>query len=413
MGKRIVILGAGFGGLHTAIILGRKAGQTNEVILIDRNSHHTFTPLLYEVATTPKEVANYIELHEITTYEISNIFKGLPVRFIQSDISKVDIMNGDIHLASGEKIKYDYLVVAIGSEPNFFNIPNIRENSFQFKTFKDALRIRDAVWDLVSQGQSPKIVVGGGGSTGVELAAELQHWLYYIKREKKDCEGQVTLIDGGPTILNGFSKTVIDKVTRRLTKLGVCVLNGSPINSVSNNKVVLKNGQEIKFDLFIWSGGVKANSLMQSNPLKFEEKGRSGVTPNMTCLPFDPKLKLYGKVYGIGDIVCAYSENGLPVPMVARAAISQGTVAAKNILEELKGKNPTHIYKPINYPYIIPVGGKYAVAKIGPIVFSGFLGWLVKGLIELGYLFSLIPTGKALKVWVRGLKIFIQNDRLG
>ncbi len=111
-------------------------------------------------------------------------------------------------------------------------------------------------------------------------------------------------------------------------------------------------------------------------------------------------------------MVCVHDADGNSVPMVARAAIIQGTIAAKNIIRDIRGQ-PHLKYAPKNYPYIIPVGGKYAIAKIGPVITCGFFGWILKGLVELNYLFSIMPNVRALKIWLKGLKIFIQNDRLG
>ncbi|MEX2410610.1 MAG: hypothetical protein WD607_04435, partial [Candidatus Paceibacterota bacterium] len=114
--------------------------------------------------------------------------------------------------------------------------------------------------------------------------------------------------------------------------------------------------------------------------------------------------------YAIGDISCIYDpKTGNPTPAVARSAIEQGRIVAHNILN----KNNPKEYKYKKYPYIIPIGGKYAVAKIGPIVFSGFIAWVFKGVVELNYFLSILPFFKALKVWFKGLKIFIKNDRLG
>jgi len=414
MGKRIVILGAGFGGLRAALVLGKKVGKEHEVVLIDRNSHHTFTPLLYEVATTSKEIASYIELHRVTTYEIKDILNGVPVNFIQARVKTIDVAHGDIHLEDNKKLKYDFLVIALGSETNFFNVPGLKENSVELKSFTDALKIRDVVWGMVQEGKKEiRIVVGGGGSTGVEFAAELQNWLCDVKRNNKECDAQVAIIEASQTILNGFSQKVIKKTTKRLKRLGVNIVTNDGIAKVTQNKISLKSGRTIGFDLLVWTGGVKANSLIQSMPFKFEPKGRSAVLENMACLPENPELQIYGQVYGVGDIVCLYDIKGNPVPMVARAAISQATVAAKNIVAELKGNGQKYAYKPMSYPYIIPVGGKYAVAKIGSVVISGFLGWLLKGLVELNYLISIMPTQKALKIWLKGLKMFVQNDRLG
>jgi len=122
----------------------------------------------------------------------------------------------------------------------------------------------------------------------------------------------------------------------------------------------------------------------------------------------------------LGDAVCFYNpKTQKPVPGVARAAISQANVVAHNIFEEIKKELNPHYqlriknYHPMEYPYVIPVGGKFAVAKIGPLIISGFFGWVLKGLVELNYLLSIMPLHRALIIWLKGLWIFIQNDRLG
>jgi NADH dehydrogenase FAD-containing subunit len=140
----------------------------------------------------------------------------------------------------------------------------------------------------------------------------------------------------------------------------------------------------------------------------------------MTCLPENENLKFYGSIYGIGDAVCFIDpKTNRPVPGVARAAIIQGSIVAHNIFEEIKVAQgiakEAHFktYEPLQYPYIIPVGGKYAIARFGPLVFSGLPAWIVKGLVEGNYLFSILPFFSALRLWLRGLWIFMRNDRLG
>jgi len=414
MGKRIVIIGAGFGGLRAALVLGKKIGNKNEVVLVDKQSHHTFTPLLYEVATTSKETANYIELHEVVNYEISGILKGLPVKFVQKKVESIDALHGDIHLGGEEKIKYDYLLIAMGSETNFFDIPGLKEYALEFKTFNDALKIRDSILEKFSaNNQNIKIVIGGGGSTGVELAAEIQNWLPELKKDFKECDSQTTIVQGGPTVLSSFSPRVIGRVTKRLNKLGVNLVLNEIVVKATENKIQLKSGKEIDFDVFVWAGGVKANSTIRTMPLKLENKGRSEVSEHMNCITETPELKLHGKIYGIGDLICFSDSKGNSAPMVARAAISQANVAVKNIISEINNLEPKHTYHTMNYPYIIPLGGKHAVTKIGPICFAGLSGWLFKGVVELNYLLSIMPFPKAMRIWIRGLKIFIQNDRLG
>lgn len=423
--KKIVVLGGGFGGLHTAIALSKKLKRLGllkkyEALLIDRNDHHTYTPLLYEVATTSKNTANLHDLHEVAAYTLKTVLHGYPVTFIQGEITSVDLINGIIYVGE-KKITAHYIVLALGSEPNYFAIPGLKEHSLAFKTFKDAVRVRDAIWNLMLEGRKDiGVVIGGGGPTGVELAGELKAWCGELEQEFKKCRLNVTIVQAKPTILNEFHRTMIRKATQRLRKLGVTILTNKKVAELKEKEAVLANGQIMPFDLFVWAGGVKAPDMLARLPLKEEERDQVTVLGEMECLPQNPNLKLHSRIYGIGDNVCFYDPvTKKQILGVARAAISQGTVAAHNIIEDIKveegfSKSARHrIYRPMEYPYIIPIGGKYAVAKIGPFVVSGFLGWLLKGLVELNYLVSIMPFMQALKIWLKGLKIFIRNDRLG
>jgi NADH dehydrogenase len=411
----VVILGAGFGGLRAALQLSKKLrGRSCDIVLIDRNDYHTYTPTLYEAATTSKETANYLQIKEIVTFPVAEILKNTSVRFIKSEVRSLDLVNGDIHCANGERLKFDYLVLALGSETNYFGIPGLKENSLTLKTFLDALKIRDTILELMSSGKEQiEILIGGGGSTGVELAGELKGWLCELEEEKK-CKAELKIIEASPTILPGFPDPIVKKAGNRLRKLGVTILANTAIERAEKNKVILKGGQEIPYDILIWTGGVKASSLMGALPLKIEKRGRVEVAGEMECLPQSPDLKLYGKIYGLGDAICFYDpKTGKPIPGVARAALIQADVVAHNIACDTRGRKDHKKYKPADYPYIIPVGGKWAVAKLGPLIIAGLGGWILKGLVELNYLLSIMPLGRALKAWLKGLRIFVQNDRLG
>ncbi|MBI3088754.1 MAG: FAD-dependent oxidoreductase, partial [Candidatus Colwellbacteria bacterium] len=310
----------------------------------------------------------------------------------------------------------------LGAETNFFDIPGLKENALELKSFNNALEVRDAIWGRVEAAtpeEAVDIVIGGGGSTGVELAGEVREWIAQMRKEGHLCRTSVTLVDASLTILKGFEEKIIRQATNRLKKIGTNFLLEERVVKVSDGKVFLESGRIVAYDILIWTGGVKANSIVDKLPFKKEAQGRINVGGELLCVAEKPRKARKdfvhgprGKVYGIGDIVCVHDGDGRPVPMVARAAIIQGDIAAKNILVDIKGGS--HLkYNPKDYPYIIPIGGKYAIAKIGPLTISGFLGWVLKGLVELNYLFSIMPNVRALKIWIRGLKIFIQNDRLG
>ena len=423
----IAVLGGGFGGLRAAKKIAKGLKKMNlldshEVVLIEKNDHQTYTPLLYEVATTSKETANLCDLHAVAAYPLREIIGNLPVTLMQRTVKKLDVIEGDIHFEDGGNLVFDYAVLALGSETNYFGIPGLEENSFPLKTFRDAIRLRDRVLSLMQDNPSSKmrIVLGGAGPNGVELAAELKSWCGELEEELKSCNLEITLVEGGSGILGGMAQAVVDKAARRLDKIGVNVVSGNPISSVTKNSLSLKDGKEIGFDILVWTGGVKVSSVFSDAPLKKEARGRIEVADMMLCLPQTPDLKLRPMIYALGDAVCVYdSATGKPVPGVARSALEQAVVVAANILEDVKREavkdySPRHTtYKPMSYPYVIPVGGKFAVAKIGPVILSGIWGWFFKGLVELNYLLSIMEPRMAFRTWFRGLRIFITNDRLG
>jgi NADH dehydrogenase len=140
----------------------------------------------------------------------------------------------------------------------------------------------------------------------------------------------------------------------------------------------------------------------------------------MQCIPESADLRFHGSIYGIGDSICFINpKTNTPVPGTARAAMTQATIAAHNIMQEILfaegkiSKANVKAYEPKNYPYVIPIGGKFAIAKLGSVIVSGFWGWVLKGLVELNYLFSIMPFRRAIPIWFKGLSIFIKNDRLG
>ncbi len=422
--KNIVIVGAGFGGLRAAVNLAQsidnlKLADRYQIILIDKNAFHTYTPTLYEAATTSKETANMCDLKHIVTFDIREITSGYHIIFIKDVITELDLIDGDIHCGE-TKLKFDYLVLAMGSETNYFDIPGLKENSLSFKTFYDAMVLRDKVIENYYTKDELRIFIGGAGSTGVELAGELQEWLCELALEAKNkCRASVTIVGAQETVLPGFLPKISKLAEERLRDLGVNLMLSRKIRDVRPEVAVLENGDEVPFDILIWTGGVRAATLMATLPLR-AEGGRVVAHAGMECLPQTPDLKLYGKIYGLGDAICVYDpKTQKPVPLVARAAIEQADVVSKNILEEIKSEakiskvKKTYTYEPKDYPYVVPVGGKFAIAKIGSFVLKGFPAWVFKGLIELYYISSIMPFWRAFQIWLKGLKIFIKNDRLG
>lgn len=407
--KSIVILGAGFGGLRAAMDIANGVRQLKfldayEIILLDRNDCHVYIPLIYKVAASSDA-----EFDAKCTYGIADLVKDFPIRFIQAEVSSLNVVNGDIQLKTGEKLHADYLVIALGSETNFFNIPGMQEHALQLKTVESALAIRAAVEKAFAKGGDVKIVAGGAGPNGIELAAELRDWANRAEKRNPGLHVSISIVEALPSILNGMSTRVVKRAARRLAKLNIPITLNAKITGVSENEIAIKEAASIPFDIFIWTGGVKTPELFTQLPIAKDQRGRPLTKSDMACAAGTPDLKLAPMVYGIGDSVCFMSaKTGKPVPAVAHVAILEGQIAARNLIEEVKhAELPTHAprvesYQPGDYPYVVVIGDGWAVAKFGPFVFGGWLGWMFERLIQLNYLRMIMPPMKAWHAW-RGM----------
>ncbi len=422
--KNIVVLGGGFAGLHAARRLGRsikKLGLRSKytVILVDRSPHHVFTPLLYEVATTGEGSTNTKALSALVAYPLKTLLERSGVEFRLDEVLSLDLTARHIHLKNG-KLSFEFLVIALGGETNYYQIPGLETHALPLKTLEDSLAIRERLAPRVGPAKGlTRVVIGGAGSTGVELAGEIREWSCE-RPHANTCNVHVTLIEAGSSILGGLDLRVQKRATKRLKQLGVQVLTEERIARVDVHEIYLESGEKIPYDVFIWTGGVRATSLTNGMPVKRETKGRIEIRDAMECIPESADLRVTGNIYAAGDIACLCDPiTGAPSPWMARPAIIGARVAAKNILERIKFAEgmsrevKIHTYQVPDYPYIVPLGGKYAVTKIGPFVISGFLAWIFKGIVELHYLISIMPVSRAFTIWLKGFFLFIKNDRMG
>ncbi len=402
--KNIVILGAGFGGLRAAMDISRKLTELKlldkyRVMLVDRNDCHLYTPFLYLLAAASEELPR-----STCTYDTSSLMKGSSVRFMQSEVASLDLMNGDVHLKTGEEIRADFLVIAMGSETNYFGIPGLKEHAQELKTVQSALRVRETLKQAFAKGGDVKIVAGGAGPNGIELATELRLWANKEEKKNQNLRVSISIVEALPTVLMGMDPRVQKSAAKRLADLGIELKLNAKIVSVSEKEIAIDGGAKIPFDVFVWTGGIKTPDAVTQLPIQKEPHGKPVPQPSLACLPGTPDLKLGPMVYGIGDSVCFVNpKTQRPVPAVAHIAILEGGIAAHNLIEQIKtaeipGYKPQLTsYVPKEYPYIIVAGGSWAVAKLGPFVFSGLLGWTFEKLVELKYLSSIMPFMSALK----------------
>jgi NADH dehydrogenase len=420
--KRIVILGAGFAGLRTALDLAKRIKDIPgyEIILIDKRSVHMYTPDLYEIATAFVDDINdecLTELRETVAIKIPTIIKRKPITFIHDKVLELDPKKKTIGLKKRKaKLKYDHLVLALGSVSNYYGIPGLKQFSYPLKTVKHAIVINchiDQYFQVLwKKGVKKEVnfVIGGGGATGVEFAGELQSLIkklckkYGYPRSKV----KITLIQGSGELV-GAGKSFSKKIEKRLKSHRVKIMLNTFITGAEAGKVTIKpkkgRAKKIPSDMMIWAGGVKPHPLITRCKLKCNKYGAVEVDEFL-------QAKHYKNTYAAGDsaeFIDPKTER--QAPWLAQVAEAQGVVLAKNIIANLNDQ-PLTTYKVRIKGIIIPVVGRYAIFKSGggKLMFSGSQFWLLRRLVDLRYALKLLPFHKAVHKWWHATNIFLKND---
>lgn len=402
--------------MRCALDLNKKLkGEEVEITLIDRNGYHLFVPALYEVASVYglKKDPFAVQLRRTICMPYADIFNETGVNFIQAEIAEINLAYKIVKTGGDRIIEFDQLVIALGNATANYNVPGVKDYAHQFKNLDDALFINQKLEELSEQFRKGErtepfsFLICGGGFTGIELAAELGCCTKVIK-EKCKFKGRcsnITLFEAGPRILPVISEKEIKFIKERLTKLGIILMENSPIEEVGSDFIKLKTGQKVNGDIIIWTAGTKPNQLLldtKSLPISNTEK----ITVEGTL-----EIKGFKNVYAIGDAIeFVDPKSQKPVPAFAYVAVDQGKLAAQNIYNSLKNKK-LQIYKPFSGIWIIPIGGKFALARLwGGVLIRGFLGWIVRKLVDIKYLLSILSINKALEVFFNEITIFSRND---
>lgn len=436
--ERVLIIGGGFAGVRAALNLLHGLKNVH-IILIDKNPYHSYHPDYYEIATAvlnadkEQEICaeDISKLCETATIPYSKIFKKYKnIEFLQGKPTKIDFENSLAEINNKEKISYDWLIISAGSKSSFYGIPCLKELAYEFKTVHDALNIRNEICEIFAakpKKEKIEIVIGGGGFSGTEIAGELVNCLKYLSRVngRPRENSSIKIIEASPSLLSGASVSVRKKAEKRLKNMGVEIAvnmriekinppkekvvgdeNFSEPNGNSKGEVVIKDNEKVPFDMLIWTAGVEASEIYSFFPKELVEK--------KFCVKTNDYLlaEPFKNVFLAGDI--AYFINPktkLPLPMTAQTAISEGKYAAYAIKRKIKNKKLKK-YKPKISSFIVPLGGKYAIADFGIIKFSGFFAWGLKHIITFTYFLSILPFFEAVKLWARGMKIYIKNDKI-
>ncbi len=399
--KNIVILGAGFAGLHVAKTLEKKLNNHKyQIVLVDKRSTHLYTPDLYEIATAfNKEFSKecLIGLKSTVATPIKKLIDEEKTTFIQDEVLDIKPKNKTVKLKKVGKLDYEILVVCLGSSPNYFNIAGLQQHSRSIKTIKQALAINcdlDMLFQNISETgkkKSVNIVVGGGGATGVEVAGEMVGCGKKLsgKYKLKNFKVNIKLVEASQG-LAAMNEKGTKIVKNALKKQGVEVLSGFRITSADEGKLTIEDPKgklrNQNADFLIWTGGVMVNKVV-ANTLG-DQECRGAIKVNQKLQSMSHK-----NIFAGGDN--AFFQNtttGEKAPMLAQI---EG--------ESLKK------YQPKSPAYLLPVGS-ICILQIYGRVFANPAFWILKRLVAFRYFCSIMSWPKALKKAWHGGKIFLQND---
>jgi NADH dehydrogenase len=373
--KRIVIIGGGFAGLNLAKRLSKKT--EHQIILVDRNNYHFFPPLLYQVGTA------FIESSNIS-YPFRKMFHGRNIRFFMGELQQIDPVMKKVFTDNGT-LEYDILVLAMGTETNFFGNRQVKKYALPMKTIDDALELRNHVLlqlEKSVRATSPadrirhsNIVIAGGGPTGVELAGMLAEMgRNIISKDYPEADawpGKIFLVDGLHTLLAPMSKKSQEEAISVLNKLGVEILLDRLVQDYNGEKVSLSDGTEIFSSTLIWASGVVARKV-SGIPETSLGKGRRILVDEFN------RVSGLQDVFSIGDQCFQTTDAAFPNghPQLAQVAIQQGNHLGKNLNKRADEKT-WEAFKYHDKGSMAIISKFRAVVDLPKGFFKGFFAWLV------------------------------------
>lgn len=410
-----MIIGGGFAGLAAALRFGRSAGFRRDynVTLVDQNCYHLYHGLLYEVATADLEIReeDLQYLHGgvcIRLKSLGALVMKSQIDFVQAKVTGLDRNRRAIQLEGQPEIRYDALLIGLGSEPSYFNVPGLREHALTLMTIPDALVIRERLETLLAsakQNQPRRILIGGGGVTGVELAGEILATIRHREAEGRiDSKSvEVMIVEAGSGVLSSLGPVLSQRAQHRLEQLGARFMFQQPITMADDHQVSLKNGIVITYDLLLWTGGVTGNGLVHSLGLPISGRGQLAVESTLRVQGTD-------EIWAAGD--CAGwidPASKKTLPLTAPIAIAEGRHAAGNIMRSFRKTSATP-FVPDHAGFVIPIGGRFALAKTKFGTFSGWLAWAIRKFVDLNYFSTIMNFRNALKVFLRGARVYLKID---
>ena len=407
LGKpRVIIIGGGFGGLEVAKGLAKSKTQT---VLFDKYNHHTFQPLLYQVATSALETSSIVFPFRKRFANAKDFY------FRLGEVTTIKPESNCIETSIGS-VKYDYLIIATGAETNFYGLEDVARNAHPMKTIIDAIKLRNIIiknFELALLVDDEEImnsymdyVIVGGGPTGVELAgaiAELKRHVFPRDYPELDVtKMDIHLVEATPRLLNGMSDQAGTKALDYLRSMGVQVHLNAAVKSYDGYEVIFSTGQRLITKTLIWAAGVKGNPV---HGLDAHTLGRSS---RLQVDAFN-RVKGYHNIFAIGDVALMSGDPGYPNghPMMAPPAMQQGRLLAENI-ERLIHQKPLKPFRYKDKGAMATVGRNKAVVDLKSFRFQGFFAWLVWMFV---HLLSLIGFRNKVFVFINWLVSYFSYDK--
>ena len=406
--SRVVVVGAGFGGLWCARGL---AGRGADVVLVDRNNYHTFFPLLYQVAAAelvPTDIA----------FPVRSIFRGAAnVEVRMAEVTGLDIRSRTLDTSTG-RLEYDTLVLALGSVPHFFGVEGAADCAFPLRWMDDAIPLRHHIltrFELAAATTDPALRrrlltfgVVGGGPTGVEFSGALAELIYgpllrdypLIRRE----EVAVVLLEAGDRLLAGMPPRLADYAADRLRRQRVKVRLGVRVDWVGPESVVLNGAETMSTETVVWTAGVQGDPMVADWGLPVGRGGRVVVDDHL-------RVEGHPEIYVVGDLAYLEGEDGRPLPQVAQVAIQQGRSVARSILAAGEGR-PLQRFRYKDLGMLAVIGRNAAVADVFGGAFRGLVAWALWLAIHITWLIGFRNRALVLVNWAWNYVFFRRAVRL-
>lgn len=377
--SKVVIVGAGFGGLSCARAL---ANKSVDVLLLDKNNYHLFTPLLYQVASSlldPSDIA----------YPVRAVFRRAKnVRFQMATVTEIDLHAQLIRTKDGALIPYDYLVIATGSVTNYFGLQSVARIAHELKDIPEALELRNHIlrcFEAAARAADETVrrrwltfVIVGAGPNGVEYAGALSELIRLVLvRDFPELDMKtvrIVLVEAQGQVLPTFPAKLGQYAQWQLERRGIEVRLHARVLDVAGDTVRLSSGETLEAKTLIWAAGVKASEIATVPPLPRTRAGRIEV---------DQFLRAKGqeRVFVVGDLA-AFIQDGAEIPMLARPAMQEGAHVAENILR-LERHQPLIPFRYRDLGIMATIGRNSAVAQLKRVSLRGFIGWLAWLLLHL------------------------------